>query len=259
MKARGLLIAGNWKLNHSPRETRAFFAELKSSLQATPSFASLPSDVEQIFFPPTLSVEAAIQTAPCAVGAQNISTELSGAFTGETSAQHLVDAGASWCLVGHSERRSLYGETDAQVARKLETASKTGLRTLLCVGETRAEREANQTRARVEAQLEAAIFSPDFVHAIAYEPVWAIGTGLTATPEQAQEVHMWIREWLWAKWGVNVGNRLPLLYGGSANASNAAELLALSQVDGLLVGGASLKVSSWLQILEQVVTTAKAR
>lgn len=256
MKARGILAAGNWKMNHSPRETRAFFSELKTAM---PGLPGLPGNVQQIFFVPSLNIEAAVASAPCGVGGQNAYWEASGAFTGETSPRALAEAGAQWCLVGHSERRTLFGETDAQIARKLTACTAAGLKTLLCVGESRAEREAGQTRARVEAQLAAAAVTPENISAIAYEPVWAIGTGLTATPAQAQEVHTWIREWLWKNWDVDTANRLPLLYGGSVTPQTAGELLALSQVDGVLVGGASLKVASWTQLLEQAVTTAKAR
>lgn len=262
MKARGILAAGNWKMNHSPRETRAFFAELKTAMQGSALLASLPSDVQQIFFVPALSIEAAVSTASCAIGGQNVYWEQSGAFTGETSPRALADAGAGWCLVGHSERRSLFGETDEQISRKIAACASTGIKTLLCIGETRAEREAGQTRARIESQLAAVASAPQaagMISAIAYEPIWAIGTGLTASPAQAQEVHTWIREWLWKHWGVDAGNRLPLLYGGSVTPQTVQELLTLSQVDGVLVGGASLKPAMWIQILEHAVTVAKAR
>lgn len=255
MKARGILVAGNWKMNHSPRETRQFFTELKTVAQSS---TPLPAAVQQVFFVPSLSVEAATTSAPCEVGGQNVHWEFSGAFTGETSARALADAGARWCLVGHSERRTLFGETDAQIARKLATCATAGLKALLCIGESLAEREAGQTRARIEAQLAAVALDSKSVSAIAYEPIWAIGTGKTARPEQAQEVHTWIREWLWKQWGLDAGNQMPLLYGGSVTPDNAAELLALPQVDGVLVGGASLKPQIWAQLLKIAVSTVAA-
>jgi triosephosphate isomerase (TIM) len=244
------VFAANWKMNHSPSTARAFIAAFAA--RWTPR-----SDRTVIFFPPALSVTAVVHAlgdrSDLAVGVQNIWTEDKGAFTGESSAPMAKDAGARFVLVGHSERRHVFGETDAQTAGKCAAAARSGLVPVLCVGELIGEREAGATTDVVLRQLRTGIseLSPDVVAAmaIAYEPVWAIGTGRTATPHDASAVHACIR----AALADIVGNRardVPILYGGSVSAANAAALLAARGVDGLLVGGASLEVDSWTSICE---------
>lgn len=185
------------------------------------------------------------------LGAQNLNTNSSGAYTGEVSADMIKDFGARHVIVGHSERRSLYGETSAMVAEKTKAALNAGLTPLLCIGESIEQRDSGNTEAVIEKQLSAVIelvgieaFNQII---IAYEPVWAIGTGVTATPEQAQEAHLFIRSLL-AKNDESVAQKTPILYGGSMNASNASELISCADIDGGLIGGAALKAEDFLQI-----------
>jgi len=212
------------------------------------------TNVDVLVCPPAVyvaEVAAKLQGKGIAVGAQSLCAEAVGAFTGEVSAAMLKDVGCSYVLVGHSERRSLYAEDSALVARKFVAAQTQGLVPVLCVGETLQQREAGQTFAVITEQLDAAVKAAGiaaFAKAVvAYEPVWAIGTGLTATPEQAQEVHAFIRQSL-AKLNADVATGVRILYGGSVKGSNAAELFAKADVDGGLVGGASLKADEFLKI-----------
>ena len=210
-----------------------------------------------ILCPPAIAMSTVVQAlanrTDIAVGAQNIWTEDKGAFTGETSAPMVTDVGARYVLVGHSERRHVFGETDAETAKKCAAAVRNGLTPILCVGELLSEREANTTNDVVLRQLRAGLseLSSDVVAsmAIAYEPVWAIGTGKTATPSDASAVHSVIRRALSDVIGRNASS-IPVLYGGSVNAGNAKALLAADGVNGLLVGGASLEVESWISICE---------
>ena len=202
-------------------------------------------------FPYLAQVELLIQGSKVMLGAQNLNTNSSGAYTGEVSADMIKDFGARHVIVGHSERRSLYGETSAMVAEKTKAALNAGLTPLLCIGESIEERDSGNTEAVIEKQLSAVIelvgieaFNQII---IAYEPVWAIGTGVTATPEQAQEVHLFIRSLL-AKNDESVAQKTPILYGGSMNASNASELISCADIDGGLIGGAALKAEDFLQI-----------
>ena len=202
-------------------------------------------------FPYLSQVESLIQGSSLKLGAQNLNVNTAGAYTGEVSADMIKDFGAQYVIVGHSERRSLYAETNAIVAEKTKTAIDAGLTPLLCVGESLEDRESGNTEAVVEEQLDAVIDligieSFDQV-IIAYEPVWAIGTGLTATPEQAQAVHLFIRNLL-ADSSEKIAQRTPILYGGSMNAGNAADLISCSDIDGGLIGGAALKAEDFLQI-----------
>jgi triosephosphate isomerase len=241
------LVAGNWKMNGS----RAGVAELLEGIKAgmgevrTAEVAVCPPFV---FIP-----EAAARLAGTAVtwGGQNLSTHASGAYTGEVAASMLTDFGCKYAIVGHSERRTLYGEDDALVAEKFEAARKAGLVPIFCVGETLEEREANATEAVVARQLDAVLerFGAQTLGAgvVAYEPVWAIGTGRTATPEQAQDVHAFIRGRVAVK-DAAVAAGLRVLYGGSMKPDNAAELMAKPDIDGGLIGGASLKASDFLAI-----------
>ena len=243
------IFAANWKMNHGPTDARAF---LRNFVAHAPRGEARTL----IFFPPAITVPTvvdALQDRPeVLVGVQNIHDEPAGAFTGETSAGMARDAGARVVLVGHSERRQVFGETDAQTARKVELVLRAGLVPMLCVGETLAEREAGLTEQVVVRQLNAAVenLEPQQIGTmlIAYEPVWAIGTGRTATPEDASTVHAEIRRALRER----VGDRaavMPILYGGSVNRGNAKLLLGARDVDGLLVGGASLDAGNWAAIV----------
>jgi triosephosphate isomerase len=226
-----MLIAGNWKMFKGPAETGVFCRELRD--------ADLPDDVDVVVCPPYVSLEAAVQAlAGTEVGvfAQNCHWEIEGAFTGEISAPMLQELGVYGALVGHSERRQWFGETDETVARRVKTALAQGLHVIACVGESEAEREAGETDAVLRRQV--GVLEADENLVIAYEPVWAIGTGKTATPEMAQQAHETIKSVL----------DLPVLYGGSVKPDNAAELMSQPAVDGALVGGASLDVESFAAI-----------
>ena len=202
-------------------------------------------------FPYMSQVESLIEGSNLKLGAQNININSSGAFTGEVSADMIKDFGAKHVIVGHSERRSLYGETSSVVAEKTKAAIDAGLSPLLCVGESLEQREAGKTETVVAEQINAVIElvgieSFDSI-IIAYEPVWAIGTGMTATPEQAQAVHFFIRNLL-GESSENIAQKTPILYGGSMNAGNAVELISCPDIDGGLIGGAALKAEDFLQI-----------
>ncbi len=242
------VFAANWKMNHGPSAARAFVAEFTARW-------SPRSDRSVILFPPALSVTtvvAALSTrADVGVGVQNIWTEDKGAFTGENSAPMARDAGARFVLVGHSERRHVFGETDEQTALKCAAAARSELVPLLCVGELLAQRQANETESVVLRQLDAGLAKLSATTiasmAVAYEPVWAIGTGKHATPQDASAVHAAIRKALRSRVGAEAA-AIPILYGGSVNPGNAGSLLAAHDVDGLLVGGASLAADDWVRI-----------
>jgi triosephosphate isomerase (TIM) len=226
-----MLIAGNWKMFKGPVEAGTFCRELRE--------ADLPDDVDVVVCPPYVSLEVAVQTlAGTEVGvfAQNCHWELEGAFTGEVSAPMLRELGVYGALIGHSERRQWFGETDESVARRVRTALEQGLHVIACVGESEAEREAGETGVVLRRQV--GVLEADENLVIAYEPVWAIGTGKTATPEMAEQAHETIKSLL----------DLPVLYGGSVKPENAAELMAQPAVDGALVGGASLDIESFAAI-----------
>jgi triosephosphate isomerase len=240
------IVAGNWKMHGSREENALLVAGILDELGEVTA--------EVIVFPPALYVADVVRLAGgsmLAVGGQNLCTAAIGAYTGEVSAAMLRDVGATHVLVGHSERRALYGETDAVVAAKFVAAQAAGLVPVLCVGETLEEREAGITEAVVARQIAAVIDLaglPAFANAVvAYEPVWAIGTGRTATPAQAQDVHAFIRGIFSAK-DATLADHLRVLYGGSVKASNAAELFGMADVDGGLVGGASLKSDEFVRI-----------
>ena len=238
------MVAGNWKMHG----TRASVAELIEGL----SNQSLPDSVEVAVFPPLLFIDRVVeglQGSPVAVGAQNCAVQAEqGALTGETASSQLVDAGCSLVLIGHSERRQVIGESEQQLIEKFRAAQAAGLTPVLCIGETLEEREAGQTLEIVGRQLGsvvAALGIEVFTRAvIAYEPVWAIGTGLTATPQQAQDVHAAIRAQLTAE-DAKVAHAVRLLYGGSVKAANAAELFGMPDIDGGLIGGASLNADDF--------------
>jgi len=239
------VFAANWKMNHGPRATRSYLGHFLSHYPAR-------EDRTVIICPPAVSLEAARSAlttrSDILLGVQNVYWEEKGAFTGETSPAMAHEAGASVTLVGHSERRHLFGETDEMTARKCAAAWRGGLTPILCVGESQDERDRGETRAVVLRQLRAGITSLDTAHVrcmlFAYEPVWAIGTGRTATPDDASEVHGWMRAALAEEIGEQA-REIPLLYGGSVNAETAPRLLAAPHVDGLLVGGASLDAERW--------------
>ncbi|MBW8769007.1 MAG: triose-phosphate isomerase [Gemmatimonadetes bacterium] len=242
------ILAANWKMNHGPTAASAFLASFLARYARR-------EDRTVILFPSALAFAAArsavAERPDVLLGVQNIYSAEKGAFTGENSAAIALDAGAGYVLVGHSERRHVFGETDAQSAEKVKLAAAHGLVPVLCVGEKIEEREAGQTDAVCVRQLRAAFAGlpvetlRDAI--VAYEPVWAIGTGRTATPQDASAAHQAIRAELRALAG-DAGAAIPILYGGSVNAGNAATLLSAPGVDGLLVGGASLEADSWLAI-----------
>ena len=239
------LIAGNWKMNGSLQANAALLQALRDGL-------GVPGCGVAVAVPaPYLAqVQALVAGSEIALAAQDVSQHETGAFTGEVSVGMLRDFGARYALVGHSERRQYHGETDAVVAAKAQRALSGGVTPIVCVGETLAEREAGQTETVVKRQLAAVIHAVGHCVSeivVAYEPVWAIGTGRTATPEQAQQVHAVLRAQLAA--ATESADRVLILYGGSLNAANAAELLAQPDIDGGLVGGASLKAADFLKII----------
>jgi triosephosphate isomerase (TIM) len=245
MSARKKLIAGNWKMNGSLAANAALLQALAAGLN-TPG-----CDVAVCVPAPYLAqVQALRSSIAIELGAQDVSQHESGAFTGEVSAAMLHDFGVRYVIVGHSERRQYHAETDAQVAIKAQRALAAGITPIVCVGETLAEREAGQTEAVVKRQLAAVVHTNGHCISeivVAYEPVWAIGTGKTASPEQAQQVHAVLRAQL--KAASDHPGRIRLLYGGSMNAANAAQLLAQPDIDGGLIGGASLKAADFLTII----------
>ena len=231
------LIVGNWKMNQTLAEVKSFFETMKSAQRRHEAWIA----------PQALHIPLALSLAPASVkiGAQNCSDKKAGAFTGENSPISLKELGADFVLVGHSERRQLFNETDATCALKTKLALETNLTVIYCVGETLAEREAGNTIKVVTTQLRTGLkdigtWQPGQL-IIAYEPVWAIGTGMTATPEQAQAMHAYIRSF--------VPENTSILYGGSVKASNAATLFAMPDIDGALVGGASLNAQEFMAIV----------
>jgi triosephosphate isomerase len=235
--ARTRLVAGNWKMHGSRESISGLLDAITAGVDAAgvecavcPPYPYLPQVAERL------------RGTPIAWGAQNVSEHAQGAYTGEVSAAMLVELGCRYVIVGHSERRQLYGETDAQVAAKFAAARKAGLTPILCVGETLAERDAGRTSDVVARQLGAVAFAGGV---LAYEPVWAIGTGRNATPEQAQEVHAFLRR----KLPMQLRDSTPILYGGSVKPQNAAAIFAMPDVDGGLIGGASLVAADFLAIL----------
>jgi triosephosphate isomerase len=248
---RRFLIAGNWKMHKGVAETSEFIEGL---IAAHPS----PS-VDVVISPPYTSLPvAAMLLTGSAIGlaAQNIHWESSGAFTGEISGAMLSELGVSWVIVGHSERRMLFGETDRTARDRARAAQKAGLRVIYCIGESLEEREDDRTFQVLESQTDGlgALDPSKFV--VAYEPVWAIGTGRTASPEQAQEAHAFVRGCLERAFSTDAAARIPILYGGSLKPTNANELLSKPDVDGGLIGGASLDVDSFSAIIRAAAECA---
>ncbi|MGD0089420.1 MAG: triose-phosphate isomerase [Planctomycetota bacterium] len=251
--ARRSFVAGNWKMNKTPAEARALAQELRQRLEGF--------DRCDVAVCPTylclVTVAEALRGSRIAVGAQNLYWMKSGAYTGEVSGPMLAAAGCQYTILGHSERRQYFGETDETVSKRLQAALAAGLKVICCVGETKDQRLANVTEKVVKQQLDGALsaLKADQMAALtlAYEPVWAIGTGLTATPQQAQDVHAFIRGQLRGKFGAGVAETVRIQYGGSVKADNAKELLAQPDIDGALVGGASLVAGDF----EAIVKAAK--
>lgn len=276
--ARGVLIAGNWKMNHGPKAAREFADSLVgpwSRLSPAACAAIADRGLQALVFPPFLSLAAtkdefAKHGLPVSVGAQNVHWDEKGAYTGEISGPMLKELGFDWTLVGHSERRQHFGETDATVRKRAESHLKQGFRVVLCIGETRAEREAGQTEAVLERQLTQGLPAlPEAGQALAlgwgdrlvlaYEPVWAIGTGLTATPAQAEEAHAFVRAEAAKRYSPAIAAKLQILYGGSVTPENVAGLLDCPNVDGGLVGGASLKPESFAAMVATAGERMSAR
>lgn len=251
---RQMMVAGNWKMHGSV----AFTRDMIQTLAAT---VAVNEAVTLLVCPPMLYLTQAIQAASntdVRIGAQNCAEiQTTGAYTGEVSATMLVDVGCGYVIIGHSERRALYGETDAVVAGKTKVALSVGVKPIVCVGETLAEREAGQAESVIAQQLDAVsnvVGVAGWSNAIiAYEPVWAIGTGKTATPEQAQEIHAFIRQHL-AKQDAVMANAMTILYGGSVKPDNAAAIFSQSDVDGGLIGGASLNSDDFAKIYAAAVS-----
>jgi triosephosphate isomerase len=246
-------IAGNWKMNTECHSA----VDLAKAIAAESVDALSDNKITIAVCPPSvyLSAVAGALTGSCVgLGAQNVYSEEKGAFTGEVSVSMLKDVGCTYTLIGHSERRHIFGETNEMVNKKVHAAISGGLLPILCVGELLEEREAGSTEEVVKTQIIEGLRGIDAAKmeavTLAYEPVWAIGTGLTATPEQAQDVHAFIRSILIDLYDASLAEEIRIQYGGSAKASNAAELLGKKDVDGLLVGGASLKAVDFMGIIE---------
>jgi len=246
---RKTIIAGNWKMNKTQSETRAFAEELKPLL-------GRPKWCEVVLCVPAVNIPAALRLfkdTRVAIGAQNMHYEESGAYTGEVSAEMLKDLGVKYVILGHSERRQYYNETDFTVNKKVHAALEAGLRPIVCVGESLEQRELGVTMELIAYQVKAALANVPAEKmrqiVIAYEPIWAIGTGKTATAEQANEVCEAIRSVIRKLYGARVARAVTIQYGGSMNAKNAAELLAQPDVDGGLIGGASLKPADFTTIV----------
>lgn len=244
---RQYIVAGNWKMNGSLSSVQALLDAVKTAADSTAEIVVFPPFV---YLPETA---AQLQNSGIAWGAQNVSEHASGAHTGEIAPAMLTDFGCQYTLVGHSERRSLYGETDAQIAAKFAAAQSVNIKPMLCIGETLEQRESGHTEAVVQQQLSTVIEHVGIQalanSVIAYEPVWAIGTGKTATPEQAQAVHEFIRSII-SQSDATIGGSIQILYGGSVKHANAAELFAMPDIDGGLIGGASLKAEEFLGIIQ---------
>jgi triosephosphate isomerase len=243
------LIAGNWKMFKTVREAVAFVTDLKGRVSGVTGVEVLVAPT----FPALQAVAAALEGSGIHVAAQNMHWEREGAFTGEVSAAMIRDTGAQWVIIGHSERRTLFGETDDTVNRKVRAAITATLTPIVCIGETLQEREANRTMDVLDRQIKAGLDgvtgSELAALVLAYEPVWAIGTGRTATPAQAQQAHEHVRGRLTQWFGQDAASRCRILYGGSVKPDNIAALMAQPDLDGALVGGASLDAEGFTKIV----------
>lgn|SRR5690606_22916104 len=246
------IVAGNWKMNMDYEQGVSLFSEIVNMVKD-----EVRGNQEVVVCSPFIHLPALAKlsapVANVAIGAQNIHQAESGAFTGEISASQVKSTGASYVILGHSERRAYFGETDELLAEKVDAALKHDLKPIFCIGETKEERESGSFFDIIKTQLSKGLFhlsSEAFKSVVlAYEPVWAIGTGLTASPEQAQEVHAFIRKTIAEKYGETIADDTTILYGGSANPSNAQSLFSQPDIDGGLIGGASLKSRDFLQII----------
>lgn len=249
---RRFLIAGNWKMNCGPKETSTLLQGISNKMNG------IPDDVDGLVCPPMISLTTASvelqDVAGISLGAQNVHFEDNGAFTGEVSTTMLNEVNCEYVILGHSERRQYFGETDKTVNCKVNKAINDGLKPVICVGESLDQRKAGEHQLRVKKQVQAALIGVENEDTqntvIAYEPIWAIGTGETATPDQAQEMHKMIRQELAELYSDKVADSVRILYGGSMKPHNAEELLAQPDVDGGLIGGASLKADSFTEIIE---------
>jgi len=249
---RRFLIAGNWKMNCGPKETSTLLQGISEKL------GTMPEDIDGLVCPPMISLTTACielqDIEGIALGAQNVHYEDNGSYTGEVSTQMLKEVNCEYVIIGHSERREHFGETDKTVEAKVTKALSDGLKPVICVGESLEQRKANEHMLRVRKQVEAAVVNAaeddakDII--IAYEPIWAIGSGESATPGQAQEMHGMIRDVLGDLFTEEKADYMRILYGGSMKPHNAEELLAQPDVDGGLIGGASLKADSFTDIIE---------
>ena len=260
-------VAGNWKMNHTIAQTESFYKELKSKISGLTEGErkSLNDGAVQVaLFPSFLSLAAACEYSkgsPIQTGAQNLHWKEAGAFTGEVSGPMACEIGLSLSLVGHSERRQFFGETNGTVKLRAESLIQQGITVMICIGETLEEREAGKTLEILQSQLIPLLESGSEISKsmdgnrviFAYEPVWAIGTGKTATPEQAQKVHKDLRNLITQKLSAEAAERTPILYGGSVTAENIDSLISQPDIDGALIGGASLKVDSLFSILKTVL------
>ena len=247
--SRRRIIAGNWKMNMRLDTATALAKGVAESVGENP-------EVDVVLCPPSTYLSAvgtAVEGTPVGLGAQNLYAAQDGAFTGEVNAAMLTDVGCGYVILGHSERRALLGETDRQISEKLHSALAGNLTPIVCVGETLEDRESGQTEQVVETQVRGSLAGLDAGQAasivLAYEPVWAIGTGKTATPEQAEEVHAFIRKLLGEIFSAEIAGQIRIQYGGSVKPNNATELLGQPNIDGALVGGASLKVEDFAGII----------
>ena len=252
------LMAGNWKMHKTISEAVDLAEKLKIALPSLP-------DRDALVCPPFTAVSAvarALKGSPVAVGAQNMNDNVQGAFTGEVSAAMLKDAGATYVILGHSERRAYYGETDAFINKKAKLALEQGLTPIVCVGETLREREAGKTLPVVETQVRGSLAGLTAAQlertVVAYEPVWAIGTGKTATPAQAQEVHAMVRGLLGALSDAATAGKIRVLYGGSVKPDNVDALMSQPDIDGGLVGGASLKADDFVRLVNFKTAVARS-
>lgn len=249
------IIAGNWKMNKDLSTTLEFLAALKENLQ------SLDLGENQVVvcpaYPFLQAAWQAVENSPIRIGAQNVNNHESGAYTGEISVSMLHSIGCHYCIIGHSERRKYFAETDALVNEKLLRLLAAGIIPIVCIGETLEERQAGITKDVITTQLEGAFRNVTKIRdlVIAYEPVWAIGTGITATPAQAQEIHSLIRTWFVENASREIAEQLPILYGGSVKPDNIHELLLQPDIDGGLIGGASLQITSFVEMIKRALNT----
>ena len=250
MSHRTPLIAGNWKMFKTSREARETAAAMAARVTPDPSREVMIAPQ----FTALLSVKEALAGSPIALGAQNLHWESEGAYTGEISAAMLTDVGCAYVIIGHSERRQYFHETDESVNRKIAAAQAAGLIPVLCIGESEADRDAGKTFSVLDKQIQNGLQGFDLNQVeklvIAYEPVWAIGTGKTATSDQAQEAHAFIRRTMAGLFGEHMAETLRILYGGSVKPANIAELMSMSDIDGALVGGASLEAEIFSAIID---------